>query len=123
MENFLFVYGSLRSNAPGGEKKQRQYGLTIICPAIAYGFLYDFGPWPGVIFSKDGKPIQGEIVVVNEKNLLRLDIYESVENNLFERIKIICSGMIKEVWAYQVTQQTIDMCKPKFLNIEDWLKR
>lgn len=125
MNNYLFVYGSLRSKAPMGDMRSKKYGLELVCDATVKGFLYDFGSWPGAVFSSLDNTIYGEYVIVNDTNLKRLDIYESVKDNLFERIKIQVSTQdgLKTAYTYQVSKIIIEQCHPKLIESGDWLLR
>lgn len=117
----LFVYGSLRKNAPFSQSQK--FKLEYFEPAYAGGALYDFGSWPGAVFDGTGV-IGGEIVGVDAKLLRRLDKYESVESGLFERVKINVStedSSTHEVWAYQISNLTVREYNPQRVKSGSWI--
>jgi gamma-glutamylcyclotransferase (GGCT)/AIG2-like uncharacterized protein YtfP len=95
MTNYLFVYGTLMSGGAPAEIARAVRKLRLVGDGWTYGRLYDFGDYPGAIFSwESSSTIVGQVYeLVDGMNLLRkLDTYEEFderhpEKSLFVRKK------------------------------------
>lgn len=98
---YLFVYGTLRSDFLTPELRVLLAPFKSIGAATAPGWLYDFGEYPGALLAESDNEfgqseanglIQGELLVgkVTAQGWLRLDEYEGYDladpvNSLFVR--------------------------------------
>ena len=85
----IFVYGSLKTGfGNNGILRNGMANRVGLATTVDDYFMFSLGGYPGVIdsgFSPDkGKPIFGELWMVNEKTLRALDLLES-NGSLYER--------------------------------------
>jgi gamma-glutamylcyclotransferase (GGCT)/AIG2-like uncharacterized protein YtfP len=111
MAEYLFVYGTLRSNLVPPDLRGLVQQMRRIGAAYAHGHLYDLGEYPGAIFDTDcDRRIIGEVLELtdSESILAALDHYEGFDRNdrgasLFVRNEchvILENGEGIECWAY-----------------------
>ena len=101
MNNYLFVYGTLRSNYDLKLKNRVAKELKYIGQAKAGARLYDLGRYPGAIKDKTNEII-GDVFLLSdsEKVLKFLDEYEGSEyERKKERVRLR-SGEIITAWIY-----------------------
>jgi len=81
----VFVYGTLMSGQPAVGLLQ---GGKFLSGAWLYGVMYDFGRFPAIRLGGSSK-IKGEVWLVSDKCLARLDRYEG-EGRLYRRVADVC---------------------------------
>ena len=81
MTNYLFVYGTLISGDAPEEIKRAVRKLRLLGDGWTQGRLYDFGDYPGAIFSGGSSKVIGQVYeMAGGMNLLRkLDRYEEFD--------------------------------------------
>ena len=80
----LFVYGTLKRGGPNGALLLRFKHF----PARVHGHLYrlDAG-YPALVLDPGGAPVEGEYIEGVDPGTLRLvDLYEGVEEGLYQRV-------------------------------------
>ena len=105
----LFVYGSLRREAPGGMCRLLQPGTRSLGVGWVRGRLLDLGAYPGLVRSPAGW-VTGELhrLLDAEAVLARLDRYEACSPHdppphEFERVRLPVrrvAGAAVTAWAY-----------------------
>jgi gamma-glutamylcyclotransferase (GGCT)/AIG2-like uncharacterized protein YtfP len=111
MAEYLFVYGSLRSQLVPPDLKGLVQQMRRIGAAYTHGHLYDLGQYSGAILDADcDRRIIGEILELpdDESILAALDHYEGFDSNnheacLFVRTQchaILENGEDIECWIY-----------------------
>jgi gamma-glutamylcyclotransferase (GGCT)/AIG2-like uncharacterized protein YtfP len=111
MAEYLFVYGTLRSNLVPQDLRGLVQQMRRIGAAYAHGHLYDLGEYPGAIIDADcDRRIIGEVLELtdSESILTALDHYEGFDSNdrgasLFVRTGchvILENGEGIECWVY-----------------------
>ena len=108
MTKHLFVYGTLRPDFPHPLARRLQTKARLIGKASAPGVLYDFGWYPGAIFSADARSrVIGEVFLLKnaERLLAELDHYEGTAEpgNPFRRVSIevlLERGTTIDAWTY-----------------------
>ncbi len=108
---YLFVYGTLRSDIPSSMSKFLRRRATLVGKTTASGRLYDLGGYPG--FVGGGGRVIGELYRINEDQAEEtwqlLDAYESVSgaaSDEYQRVTIevrVAAGgkFIAHTYAYQ----------------------
>lgn len=114
MGEYLFVYGTLRSDLASAETRSLLTGVKRVSAATVRGKLYDLGGYPGLILDRDGELIVGEVLELSEaKTQFRaFDEYEgftenAVSQSLFVRTKcraVFPGGQFIEAWIYIYNQ-------------------
>ena len=106
----LFVYGSLRRDAPGGRSDLFGDGAEFLGRGRVHGRLLDLGAYPGVVpaVTRD-EQVRGELYAIRgRRTLARLDAYEDYdpcrpERSLFLRREVqveLDSGATTTAWVY-----------------------
>lgn len=115
LEEFLFVYGTLRKEASNA---WRMEGATFVTSALALGHLYRIDWYPGAKFDETAAhSIVGEIYRLTPEHLNALDQFEGEE---YERIKIMVTTDTdqQQVWAWEYQDPTDSLQK---IPSGDWL--
>ncbi len=88
---YLFVYGTLRSDIPSSMSKFLRRRARLVGKTTASGRLYDLGGYPG--FVSGGGTVTGELYRLNdgqaEETWQLLDAYESVSGSSADEYKRI----------------------------------
>lgn len=109
MEDFLFVYGSLKSKFCNNDLL-RENGY-FVCHAKTNPFyrMYDYGDYPALVKDTEGIAIEGELW--NIKDFKTLDTFESV---LYNRELIFLAEPCVLAHTYFFVGQTKDLsdCGP-----------
>jgi gamma-glutamylcyclotransferase (GGCT)/AIG2-like uncharacterized protein YtfP len=106
----LFVYGSLRRDAPGGRADLLGDDAEFLGVGRVRGRLFDLGAYPGLLpaVTRDER-VRGELYVIRSRRTLsRLDAYEDFdprrpERSLFLRREALVemdSGATTTAWVY-----------------------
>ena len=113
---FLFVYGTLRSDIPSSMSKFLRRRATLVGKTTASGRLYDLGGYPG--FVSGGGTVTGELYRINEEQAEEtwqlLDAYESVSGSSsdeYKRVTIdvqVAAGGKFRAHTYAYQQATSD---------------
>jgi len=95
---FVFVYGTLKR---GGSrhyvvKGSHFCGLAMTLPGFR---MYDLGEYPGLVESAGGGAIEGELYLVSEACLERMDVVEGVAFGLYDRRRILLQAPHTDVPA------------------------
>lgn len=104
----MFVYGTLMLGQSAAVLLQDS---EYRGPALLEGFgMYDLGAFPGIVPMK-GERVSGEVWLVDEPTLQRLDHYES-EGRLYRRsiVRVHTDEGTGDVFAY-VYRQSVEGCK------------
>ena len=107
----LFVYGTLRPNAPHREIGADVQRLRRLGNGSVRGHRLELGDYPGVVLdSRTGVTIAGEVLELpeNARLLARLDAYEGYhpdapQTSLFlrQRVSVVMDeGPPRECWIY-----------------------
>ena len=100
MLNFIFVYGTLRSEFDNPHARFLRAGAERVGKATVPGSVYRLGPYPGFRPTPAGTVI-GELYRLRTPHptLEALDLYEGAE---FERqtIEVLQNGQPVEAWIY-----------------------
>lgn len=104
--NYVFVYGTLKRGHYNHNHLEKSLFLSN---AQVKGELLDIGPFPGLLGKKNdnSKPkfVQGEVYLVDNETLARLDKLEG-EGSLYHRKSTIAhcgqhrTARVFSVWAY-----------------------
>lgn len=111
MNEYLFVYGSLRPDTASADGARLLQKLRRVGRARVSGHLYDFGEFPGAVLDQSCRTtIQGELFELpNDPSvLIALDQYEEFDkdngkDSLFVRTKAnveLPDGRQMESWIY-----------------------
>ncbi len=88
---YLFVYGTLRSDIPSSMSKFLRRRASLVGKATASGRLYDLGGYPG--FASGGGKVTGELYRMDdsqaEESWQLLDAYESISGSSSDEYKRI----------------------------------
>jgi gamma-glutamylcyclotransferase (GGCT)/AIG2-like uncharacterized protein YtfP len=106
----LFVYGSLRRDAPGGRSELLGAGAKFLGRGRVRGRLLDLGDYPGLVraVTRDDR-VRGELYSISgRRTLAELDAYEDYdprhpEQSLFLRRESrieLDSGETTTAWVY-----------------------
>lgn len=87
MTTRLFIYGTLKQ---GQSRHGLLAGQKLLGKALTGPFyrMYNVGSYPALIPAKDGRPIEGELWLVNDECLAELDRVEGVSEGLYERASV-----------------------------------
>jgi gamma-glutamylcyclotransferase (GGCT)/AIG2-like uncharacterized protein YtfP len=98
--NFIFVYGTLRSEFDNPHARFLRAGAERVGKATVPGSVYRIGAYPGYRPSPEGKVV-GELYRLRTPGptLEALDLYEGAE---FERtpIEVQLDGRLHHAWIY-----------------------
>jgi gamma-glutamylaminecyclotransferase len=84
----LFVYGTLKR---GGENHARLQAQTLLGPArTSAGYrLYQLDGYPGMVAdASQAGSVSGEVWAVDDPALAELDLFEGVDEGLYERVAV-----------------------------------
>ena len=87
----VFVYGTLKRGGVNHAWIEAQQFVAEARTVPAYR-MFDLGGYPGMVRSKDGISIQGEIWSVDEAGLARLDVLEDTAGGEYERVVVALEG-------------------------------
>lgn len=107
----LFVYGSLRRDAPRGRHDLLAGHAEFIGPGRVRGRLYDLGDFPGLVAAVTRDEwVRGELYALASPGaLVALDEYEDFdpaapETSLFRRVRrevLMATGGRERAWVYE----------------------
>lgn len=88
MDDFLFVYGSLKSGFCNNKLLQNSF---FVCPAKTHPFyrMYGCGNFPALVKEANGVAIEGELWNIKKKLFRILDDFEGVNITLYRREVIL----------------------------------
>lgn len=88
MDDFLFVYGSLKSGFCNNNLLQNSF---FVCPAKTHPFyrMYGCGNLPALVKEANGIAIEGELWNIKKKAFRILDAFEGVNIYLYRREVIL----------------------------------
>ena len=95
----VFVYGTLKTNQSNNDFLENSKFIKKSITTPEY-LLYDFGPYPCLVKTEEGKNIEGEIWEVDRQTLKALDRLEGVGYGLYERVRINLVNVEEKVWGY-----------------------
>ena len=110
MTDYLFVYGTLRSEFPHPLARRLQAQAKFIGRGSTPGVLYDFGWYPGARFDPHARThVIGEVFSIKnaERLLAELDHYEGTAEpgNAFRRVPVkvrLDHGGTVDAWSYEM---------------------
>lgn len=109
--DYLFVYGTLRSDVGNSQRYRLGPAANLIDSAFFIGKLYDFGHYPAAIVCADGYPVRGELYYLSRPAVLRaLDRYENGDataHSEYRREKVLVKpsrGRRVRAWVYLYNQ-------------------
>ena len=110
MTDYLFVYGTLRSEFPHPLARRLQTQAKFIGKGSTPGALYDFGWYPGARFDPHARThVIGEVFSIKnaERLLAELDHYEGTAEpgNAFRRVAVtvrLDRGGTVDAWSYEM---------------------
>jgi gamma-glutamylcyclotransferase (GGCT)/AIG2-like uncharacterized protein YtfP len=114
MTQYLFVYGTLRSEFPHPLSRRLKAQAKLIGKGSTPGALYDFGWYPGAKFDADARSrVLGEVFSLEnaERLLAELDHYERTAEpgNAFRRVPVkvrLDRGGTVDAWSYEMGDST-----------------
>ena len=114
MSDYLFVYGTLRTEFPSPFARKLRAQARLIGKGSAPGVLYDFGWYPGAKFDPAARTeVLGELFLVRNSHrlLAELDQYEGTAEpgNAFRRVAVrvrLEQGGSIEAWSYEMGETT-----------------
>jgi len=100
--DFLFVYGTLRSEFDNQYARLLRAEARLVGPATVMGSLFRIRHYPGFRFQPEGE-VRGELWQLRtpEKTLAELDAYEGEE---YSRVTVPVSGG-QTAWIYEYNVQ------------------
>ena len=112
MPQYLFVYGTLRSEFPGLLAVKLRTKAKLVGKGSTPGALYDFGWYPGAAFAADARTrVVGEVYALGnaERLIAQLDNYEGVAepSQRFHRVVVkvrLEKGGTVEAWSYEMVE-------------------
>jgi gamma-glutamylcyclotransferase (GGCT)/AIG2-like uncharacterized protein YtfP len=112
MPQYLFVYGTLRSEFPHPLALRLKSQAKLVGKGFTPGILYDFGRYPGATFKADSRSrVIGEVFALRnaERLLAELDHYEGTAEpgNPFRRVPIkvhLDQGGTIDAWSYEMSE-------------------
>jgi len=90
----LFVYGTLRTGAPGSGLLEASERIADAC---VEGTLYDLDDYPALMLYGHTR-VEGEVWRCPVDLLWKLDEHEGVDRGLFRRVAVMASGI--PCWTY-----------------------
>ena len=110
MTEYLFVYGTLRSDFPHPLTKRLSTRAKFIGKGSTPGLLYDFGWYPGAKFDAGARThVVGEVFSLKNaaRLLAELDHYEGTAEpgNAFRRVPVkvwLDRGGTVDAWSYEM---------------------
>jgi gamma-glutamylcyclotransferase (GGCT)/AIG2-like uncharacterized protein YtfP len=110
MTQYLFVYGTLRSEFPHPLARRLKAQAKLIGKGSTPGMLYDFGWYPGAKFDPNARTdVIGEVFSIEnaERLLAELDHYEGAAEpgNAFHRVPVkvrLDRGGAVDAWSYEM---------------------
>ena len=113
----LFVYGTLRPDAPHPNLSTLTRHFRPVGPATVRGRLYDLGSYPGLVLDAAGGDVRGHLVAVPTDDpsvWRRLDDYEGCRPDdppagLYQRVRCHArrpDGTELECWVYVFNRGT-----------------
>ena len=102
MSTLVFVYGTLKqghSNHRIMHMDDESESALVMRDATIKGDLYDLGPFPGAVESKNGGKIVGEVWDVSNQTVRHLDRLEG-HPDFYKRKKVPVLGTNWQAWAY-----------------------
>ncbi len=87
----VFVYGTLKRGGVNHGWIEQQQFVAEACTLPLYR-MFDLGGYPGMVRSKDGISIQGEVWSVDEAGLALLDVLEDTAGGEYERVTLQLEG-------------------------------
>lgn len=104
--DFIFVYGTLRSDIGSKNKLGVQIGeemrreCDFLGSATVQGEMFDVGDFPALVQGQESQTIQGELYKIrNRQILVNLDWFEG-EGSLYRRVVVSVMFENKEYKAY-----------------------
>lgn len=126
----LFVYGSLRRDAPAGRHDLLEGRARYLEAGRVRGRLYDLGSYPGLVRAPGRDEwVRGELYSLAARHVLaELDEYEGYDHGnraASEFVRVLesvslDSGRSTRAWVYEFTGPTA--CRPRILS-GDYLLR
>ena len=115
--NYIFVYGTLRSDVGSKNElgvnigKDMRKACTFVGKATIEGELFDAGDFPCLIQGNSTNVVHGELYEIYDKGIIQqLDWFES-NGNLYNRVvyPVICEGVEYKAWVYFYMRDITDM--------------
>ena len=131
-DEYLFVYGTLRSDCGASFNKVMRSEFKLIGKAVTRGKLYDIGNYPGIVIEDCGFPmVTGEVyqIVGSGSGMEKLDEYEesSTEQDpaseyyrTLRKVELE-DGRTLEAWVYIYNQPIMDFNRIKSGNYAQYL--
>jgi gamma-glutamylcyclotransferase (GGCT)/AIG2-like uncharacterized protein YtfP len=98
-DQFLFVYGKLRSGGALGMDRHFP-GSKSAGDATVNGRLYDLGDYPGLVLDDAGSPTRGEVYEIDEETLRKLDEVEAAADYYRKLTEATLSNQKRTCWIY-----------------------
>lgn len=133
--NYLFVYGSLRSGFPGLAFQLVDPYFKLVADAKVKGKLYDLGKYPAGIPTTEEKYIVGELYKADSAEefnwaISQLDDYEGVhpgdgEEQLYcrELATVYANGQEYKAWIYWYKRDITGMPAVESGDVLEYAKR
>lgn len=114
MKHSLFVYGTLLGRLTPSPT-----------PATVRGTMYNLGAFPGVLITEPTTTIQGELHLIDDDELSRLDHYEGVDVGLYsrERVDVTLDGSSTEAWIYTINPIFVKQIGARIIPNGNWRTR
>lgn len=118
LNEFIFVYGTLRRACPTGAHDKYLAGAPFIAPAKIKGKLFKVSYYPALVLDDGAEWVIGEVYqLVSAEQLATLDIYEectfpALPEQEYQRQKVTVltdAGEALSVWVYAYQQASAQL--------------
>lgn len=89
MDDFLFVYGSLKSGFCNNALLKENGYLVSLAKTHPFYRMYGCGSFPALVKEKNGIVIEGELWNIKKRLFRQLDDFEGVDISLYRREVIL----------------------------------
>ncbi|UXD21584.1 gamma-glutamyl cyclotransferase [Ignicoccus pacificus DSM 13166] len=114
---FLFVYGTLMRGCPTHDVLL-EAGGTFLAEAVTvdrhtlYDILVNSERYPGLLLYGGEHFVEGELYLIPEEGLEKLDVYEGVTEGEYKRVKIKVkrkdTGSVLEAYVYAIDPEELE---------------
>lgn len=119
--NYLFVYGTLKSNFDNDFARYLRANAKLVGTGIVKGRLFILGWYPGLVLDEDAYEVKGEVYeFLNDQEILlkKLDTYEGVDSDDFRRVlrPVNLNSEMINCWVYEtLIENDVELKTGEFL--------
>jgi len=119
IKHFVFIYGTLRRGSPGS-MSIRFPKSKFIAEAKVNGWLYDLGPYPGLLLDESNSLVTGEVYEIDDELLNELDEFEASSNYVRKQVEVSFGGQRRKCWTYEPNPEFYRL--EKLITPGDWME-